>query len=932
MSVQLIVFPQSYEGVYNSMSYPSTINFIVNGGVFTGLNSTSVYSYNGVQTDVQQQAIDNQPATIPNTWYRYHTSGGSYYYNITQPQAVSGNVLFSGNTITTPNHSGIYQKLSNLTVGVNYTVTVDFVSSDDGDFWFKMYDDTGFEFQSQYWSPVLGTMTENFTFTGGGCTVAFDWDGSQYGKSCIVDSIKVVDTLNPQNLVFTDLEDGQVICDLYEDEDIPLSLSVDDFKNVAEKVQSYSKAFNLPATKRNNKIFDNIFEVTRTDTGLNFNPYKKTKCILKQDGFLLFEGYLRMIDISDKSGETSYNVNLYSEVIALADVLGDKTFSELDFTELEHDYNRTQITASWNDAPLFGITYTNPSTSGFRDANSTVKYPFVDWTHQILVGGSTGTAATVGNPEFTALEQIFRPFINIKYLIDRIFQAVPFTYESEFFDTDDFKKLYMDFNWGSGNAPVVIDATIFELFWAFQDDFPPASVYAGTSFTNLDLRLLTIAGIVAGQVPPNYNLSTNIITATADGENYNISGHYGIQNTSTTETIDVKCQWVHNTSVVATQTLTMSPSSTQQFTFTFSEPLMNGDTLQAQFKRVDPTSANTIRMDETATWGGTSAVTFNVNTVAMTSATLLQTLRGELGQWDFLKGLLTMFNLVTLPDEDNPSNIKIEPYKNVFISSGDVANPNFFDDTSSELNWTDKIDVSEMKLMPLTDLNKKTIFKFVEDEDDFAFMNYKRQVGGHLYGSKKYDASEFTILAGEDEIIAEPFAATVVKPLDDMWSDIITPALYSMNEDETSEGFENSPRIMYNNGKKSTGASYFIPAQNGLFSENLTEYLQFSHLTSLPPGAIAIDRRDFHFGECQLIQPVGAPTNNNLFNLYWLPYYSELYNPDTRIMTIKVNLSPSDINTFKFNDTVFIKNRTFRVNKIDYKPNDLATVEFILIP
>jgi len=66
--------------------------------------------------------------------------------------------------------------------------------------------------------------------------------------------------------------------------------------------------------------------------------------------------------------------------------------------------------------------------------------------------------------------------------------------------------------------------------------------------------------------------------------------------------------------------------------------------------------------------------------------------------------------------------------------------------------------------------------------------------------------------------------------------------------------------------------------------------------------------------------------------LYWLPYYNELYNPDTRIMDLKVNLNPSDINTFKMYDTVFIKNRTFRVNKIDYKPNDLATVEFILIP
>jgi hypothetical protein len=49
-------------------------------------------------------------------------------------------------------------------------------------------------------------------------------------------------------------------------------------------------------------------------------------------------------------------------------------------------------------------------------------------------------------------------------------------------------------------------------------------------------------------------------------------------------------------------------------------------------------------------------------------------------------------------------------------------------------------------------------------------------------------------------------------------------------------------------------------------------------------------------------------------------------------MTIKVKLTPSDINTFRFFDTVMIKNKTYRVNKIDYKPNDLATVEFILIP
>jgi hypothetical protein len=74
----------------------------------------------------------------------------------------------------------------------------------------------------------------------------------------------------------------------------------------------------------------------------------------------------------------------------------------------------------------------------------------------------------------------------------------------------------------------------------------------------------------------------------------------------------------------------------------------------------------------------------------------------------------------------------------------------------------------------------------------------------------------------------------------------------------------------------------------------------------------------------------GVPADN-LFTTYWLPYFSELYSPDTRTMTLKVNLTPSDINTFKFYDTVMIKNRTFRVNKIEYKPNTLAKVEFILI-
>lgn len=161
------------------------------------------------------------------------------------------------------------------------------------------------------------------------------------------------------------------------------------------------------------------------------------------------------------------------------------------------------------------------------------------------------------------------------------------------------------------------------------------------------------------------------------------------------------------------------------------------------------------------------------------------------------------------------------------------------------------------------------------------------------------------------------------------------PSIYSLGDDGTTKGFANSPRILYDNGKQST-SSYWIPPQNGLSGVVSLNFGQFSHLSEIPTTVSAppqgTDTRDFHFGQCQLIQPIGNPANNNLFNLYWAPYYNELYNADTRMMTIKVNLSPADINTFNFYDTVIIKNREFRVNKIDYKPKDLSTVEFILIP
>ena len=905
MSVQLIIYPQSFDGTANTYSTTAT-EFIVNGIDFFNLNTASIFESSLLPP--YEDVVLNAPPTILNTWYRFRTSGFAVDY----PSVVSGNLVLDSINMSTV--TGIYQKVSNLVVGAGYGLTVDIVAPTTGTIGIAIFDGNN-AYAGGGGAAVGGILSYTFSAQAEESTVMV------YYIAPGVDTVEINSiSLQPVLGSVTGnaieiLGDGQVICDLYEDEDLPLTLSVDDFKNVAEKVQSYSKAFNLPSTKRNSRIFDAIFEVTRSSDGIIFNPYRKTQCVLKQDGFILFEGYLRLLDVSDKSGEISYNVNLYSQTIALADTLQEKTFMDLDFTELEHDYNKTQIKDSWNDGVTVGqltpITWTNANTSGYRTDFNTLKYPFVDWNHQFLVGGSgSGSGATDGNPEMIKLETAFRPFINIKYLIDKIFADSPFTYDSTFFNTTDFSKLYMDFNWGSGNVPVIFSNSNV---LCLENDFNiPAS------FTTIPFLNMVNSGGTA--LDPNFGYTSGAFTAQEDGQVYSINYNmeFNLAGLGASGTLDV--QWLVNG-----VPFNVEPTQNNDFTYSgnfTTPPLAAGQTVLCQAKSTVSIGGSWEVNGVFPTFLTTSPtlVTVTTSVAQTTNNTLLGTLRGELGQWEFLKGLITMFNLVTLPDENNPNNINIETYSDVFINSTD----------SVQLDWTEKIDISQIKLTPLTDLNRNTIFKFTEDDDDYAFNQYKDLVGGHLYGSQKYDAgSEFNILEGTEEIIAEPFAATLVKPLMSQYPDFITPAVYANGGDGEWEGFDNSPRIMYDNGIKSTGTTYYMPEQNGLSSENQEFFLQFSHLSTIPSTSASLD---CHFGICQLLPGVGTPTANNLFNLYWLPYYSELYNPNTRTMTIKVNLNAADINTFKFNDTIFIKNRVFRVNKIDYKPNDLATVEFILIP
>ena len=943
MSIQLVLLPQALDGTYSSVSTPVFNQYVVDNTNFNTLPSHGGF-YSTAQY-VTADAINND--TPISSWKRFRPSSNPYWTDCDMPSRSNANKLelhSASNVVASI--SGVYQLINGLTVGASYELKIKITQAGAGGFLYVgaaggTITGSITTLQDGTLNPVFGTgnigyLTTTFVADNTEEILALSYTNTN-GSTIHINHISIKESASTPTLVYTDLENGEVICDMYEEEDIPLSLSVDNFKNVAEKTQSYSKDFKLPATKINNKIFSHLFEVTKRWDIYSFNPYKKTQCILKQDGFNIFKGYLRLIDILEKNKEISYSVNLFSTSITLIDELKSKNISDLTvLNELDHLYNKSNIKGSWDTTGILLSTPLgiNSFAGAYNDTHTQVlKYPFVDWTGNIdITSPSTTVGANIDCPELKTLEDAFRPFINCKYLVDNIFASSGFTYTSVFLNTKKFTKLFMDFNWGTGSAPSDFEGTTEG---RYLSSLALVDNTATGTYSELEInKFLPLPTTEMGWT--NYKF-----TAQSYGATYNMDYLYGFNVTSGATG---EFRWVHKNSsggiypngeidyTSVTFTVTTTGANTRYWYIgNFTITLALGDTLEAQFRG----SGGTIKQDRI--YGPYSAkLVASVSLIATTSNTLLNTERGGLGQWDFLKGIFNMFNLIVLEDNTKEGRLIIEPYDDMFnvITAGTTLL-----ERNIKLDWTDKVDATQIKLKPLS-LLSKTTFKYEEDDDDYAFSEYKRATNGKLYGEKIWDAKnqfEFTLLEGEEEILGSPFAATIIKPLYTVFASFIVPSIFSSNDDNTeNEGYDNLPRILYNNGVKSTGTTYYIPEANGLSSENQAEFLQFSHLSTVPTvisnPPLSTDTVDYNFGECQLINPIGSAPASNLFNSYWAKYYFELYNINTRIMTLKVNLDASDIHNFDFTNKVMIKNRKYRVNKIEYKPNDLSNVEFILIP
>ena len=141
-----------------------------------------------------------------------------------------------------------------------------------------------------------------------------------------------------------------------------INYAIDDIKKIESRNASYTKTVVLPATKNNNTMLGNLFDINSTFTF--FNPGAKTNCHILVNSTVVLKGYLQLKNIkklnqSDNQGNLiQYEVVIYDTTIDLLDRIGEKELTDLDLSSWNHDWNYKSICKTWG-INSFGTNYSD---------------------------------------------------------------------------------------------------------------------------------------------------------------------------------------------------------------------------------------------------------------------------------------------------------------------------------------------------------------------------------------------------------------------------------------------------------------------------------------------------------------------------------------------------------------------------------------------
>ena len=671
------------------------------------------------------------------------------------------------------------------------------------------------------------------------------------------------------------------------DVSIKADFSVLEIQDITKRKSENTQTFTLPFTQTNNNFFSHFYNVTATG---DFNPNKKTEASILVDSIEVIEGYLQLLSVNTTS--QTYEVIVYGLVANIVNQLSDSKLNDLDLSEFNHVLNETNVMDSWDGA----ITYTSGSTG------DEILYPIIDYGFGYDIKSlESSNTFNLDNP--ITCENL-KPAIRVGTVFEKILNNIGYTsIASDFTITDFFYNQYMTLGTSKENI----------------NNQPEDSFKVGKT-SNQDLATNSVVDITFDEQTASYNKefdtgngnidSSGFYTAAADGRyrfRFNMNYRCFNFNSNDNRTIEVRLDIDGTTLEV--EKIKQFQTGTDRF-LTLTTDLIyleSGQTVKLKVAFKDAPSGSTLRIlaSNIYPWKQTSfelieAPASNIGTTIDFSSG--NNILPQITQIEFLKSILSRYNLVIVPSKFSSSLIDVDPIQD------------YFDDGLSK-DWTDKIDNSKaITIKPTYEFQKdKIIFKDLEG-DDFITQMYEK-ANGYPYNYFQVNIDSDFKQKGNNLEIPSVFSSFTTDVIDG--TKFMLARLYQLENAEI-ERIETKPKIFYYSGKKDIEEWYLWES---LGSSSPTTLTEFPFCSSFSMDGDSIQDTDFDIrylsgkGIGEEIYTTKVPKENT-FNKCWQQYLDNIFNKDARILIGNFKLNSVDIANLKYNDKIFVKDSYYRVNKV----------------
>lgn len=746
----------------------------------------------------------------------------------------------------------------------------------------------------------------------------------------------------------------------------PVTFNIADVREITNRNATYTKTISIPGTKNNNDFFKYIFDIQSVD---NFDTRKKLKISLVIDTINVLEGYIQLTDIECNDNKYwTYNCNIFGENANFSKEIDQNALLEnLNFSDLNHNYNITSVTQSWD-----------------KDWNYGYYYPFIDWNS----GQKPGT---------TSLKQTFllknlRGCIYAKQYWDRIFENYGYTYESDFLNSNAFKDLIItpnkkflenDSEWrriSTFRAGLTQSATYSTLYgYQYTSFTPPFTIiqnYSLFQFPGIPENMTNVLQLDE-ITPPNGDPGNNFVQVSL-GEFYyknvyentfyknqnivlNLDFDLGVEKedgTPITSNSQLRgsrlifyCNIYKNNQLISKKTIlnlgSNQPASISPIQIGGND--ISNNLWDSDYGKAEDWDISNIRRYQTqivlsnielGDLQPNDEIRFKLSAINIRQIFDLNTTPFIIQSTNFLENRYNFtfystttyfFNDINTELDNNqpvpasefvPRNFKQIDFinniikmfnlylyqdkinpKKIFIEPRDVFYKTTFTD------WSDKFDISkESRQTPIVERYKRILMSY-KDDRDFYNTFYKSKIN-EIYGQFEFlTGDEISVNEKQIDLIFSPTPLNMYSINDAIYDNsFIYSRIFDPKQPITQENqfkVDSNFRILYRKTIPVSNKNFTI--RDRIFGTNYSfnVYPYAGHLND-PINAtldLSFDAPKFLFYKNEYDY-----INNNLYNEYYKNFFEEIYGPESKIITAYFYLNAQDILDFDYRKLIYVDN------------------------